>query len=364
MLPKKNVLLVINSELINGGVPNVIMKIVRRLSDRFSFDIVTYYNGRGLYDEEFESYGGKIFRLSLLDYSKHKLSYPFRYCQIKKRVKRILKEKKYDVIHCHDGRESGIFLKFAEKAGVPVRISHAHGTYARGGNNKILLSYYSKCKKLIIKNSTKLLACSTQAGESLFGKADFTNVLNPVDAYSSEVKRVEHEGFNLLQIGYYCENKNQLFSMKLLRALIDDGINARLTFIGFPQEADYYEKMLKAVNELSLSENVIFLPSDADKAKVFSETDLVLMPSFTEGLPLVALESQMAHVKCLLSDKISTDANIGLVTYAEYGNVDAWKDAALKIYRNETGVLKINIDTDLIETGGWCNRIEAIYNGN
>ena len=49
--------------LTNGGVQKVIMNIVRNLHDAYTFDIVVFNNEKEFFDEEFESYGGKIFRL-------------------------------------------------------------------------------------------------------------------------------------------------------------------------------------------------------------------------------------------------------------------------------------------------------------
>ncbi len=361
---KKKVLLVINSDLIRAGVPNVVMTLVRNLSERFVFDVITYHKQEGQYDAEFESYGGKIFRLSLLDYGKHKVLYPFRYTQIKRFLKQILSEKQYDVMHCHNGTEAGIFLKYAKRRGIPVRLAHAHGTYLRKGNNKILLWYYAYCKKCIERYATTALACSTQAGESLFLSKKFMNVLNPVDISSYRgLEKKAHAGCNLLQIGYYCQNKNQLFSIQLLKALLEEKMDVKLTFIGFSQEEAYYAQMLKTMDALSIHEHICFLPSDADKAHVFSETDIVLLPSFTEGLPLVALEAQSAHVAVILSDRISADANLGLATYAKYNSLPAWTNAVKQIYLEKECCDKINVATEAIEANEWCNRIGEIYDG-
>ena len=363
MYCKRNILLVINSDLINAGVPNVVMTIVRNLSEKFTFDIITYHSKKGQYDAEFESYGGKIFRLSLLDYSKHKILYPFRRVQIKRFMRHILKDNKYDVIHCHNGIESGVFLECAKKKGIPIRISHAHGTYIRKGNNKILLRYYSRCKELIKQNSTHALACSNKAGNSLFISGNFVNVLNPIDVslYRGLVKN-PHNGCNLLQIGYFSQNKNQLFSIKLLKSLLDEKMDVRLTFIGFPQEEEYYNQMLKTIDDAYIKESVRFLPRDADKAEVFKETDIVLLPSFTEGLPLVALEAQSARVPCILSDHVSEDANIGLAYYAKYDDIEEWKTTVRKAYNDKNNADTRGVNTDMIEINGWCDRIGATYN--
>jgi len=364
MSVKKNVLLVINSDLVNAGVPNVVMVIVRNLSKYFNFDIVVYHNQDGQYDDEFKSYGGKIFRLSLLDYKRHKILYPLRYVQIGNFIKKILKQKKYDIIHCHNGIESGIFLKYAHLFEIPTRIAHAHGTYLRKGNNKILLWYRLQCKKLIQKNLTVAVACSTQAGKSLFDTVDFINILNPVSISSYlDLEKKQHTGCNLLQIGYFCANKNQIFSIKLLKKLLEKKMDVKLSFVGFPQDEVYYAEMLRLIDELSLNENVKFLPSNIDKSQVFSDIDIVLVPSFTEGLPLVALEAQAAHIMTLMSDHVTLDANIGLGFYAKYNDFHEWENAINEMYCEKSNYSQVNIDTDLIETNSWCNRIGAIYYG-
>lgn len=364
MNKKKCVLLVINSALIKAGVPNVVMTIVRNLSDYFTFDIVTYNDENGDYDLEFVSYGGNVFKVSLLNYDKHKVLYPFRHIQIKRFLKKIFSEKKYDIIHCHNGIEAGIFLRYACLNGIPIRIAHAHGTYNRRGNNKVLLWYHSYCKKLIQQYATTALACSTQAGESLFLSKKFINALNPIDiSFYRGVVKTAHTGCHLLQIGYFCSNKNQLFSIRLLKSLLEANIDAKLTFIGFPQDDVYYVKMLKEIEKLSVEREVCFLPKDADKAKAFSDTDIVLLPSFTEGLPLVALESQAAYVPVIMSDHVSADANLGLATYVKYDDLIGWEAEVKQILSQKEFVDKSSVNTDRVELNGWCNRIGEVYNG-
>ena len=131
----KRVLFVINSNLDNAGVPNVLMQIVRKLKEEFVFDIVVGNSAKGFYDDEFLSYGGKIFRHDLVDYSKSKVFYGKRGKQTYQKVKEVLKENKYDIIHCKNGVEAGFALKTAYKVGVPIRIVHSHGTYTNRGKN-------------------------------------------------------------------------------------------------------------------------------------------------------------------------------------------------------------------------------------
>ena len=60
---KKRVLLVSCEGLGNGGVQAIMMGIVRNLYTEFHFDILLFTSEKRYFDDEFLSYGGKIFRV-------------------------------------------------------------------------------------------------------------------------------------------------------------------------------------------------------------------------------------------------------------------------------------------------------------
>lgn len=323
----RRVLLVVGGPLVNAGVPNVVMNIVRELHSEYTFDVLCLADGEGCHDKEFEAYGGTIYHVKTLEYAQHKLLFAKRMFQIRKAVSDLLEQKTYDVIHCHCGIDAGICLKVAQKYGVRQRIAHAHGTYIRKGRNYFLRFYNWLNKKMIVLYSTKRLACSELAGQTLFLGAAFDNVLNPVDVdfYHSTTKK-QHSGLQLMQIGYYCKNKNQLFSLRIVKALLQKGIDVSIRFIGYASEPQYAESMKAYIVENALEERVTLLPSDADKRKHLSEVDYTLVPSESEGLPLVALESQAANVPCVLSNNVPADVNMGLAHYLSIEDLDAWVD--------------------------------------
>lgn len=323
---KKRVLMVVNSPLVNAGVPNVVMKIVRELHDRFIFDVLTYTDEKGFFDEEFLSYGGEIFHVSLFQYQSHKILYGYRGKQLEKAVRNILRRKKYDIMHCHNGEESGPCLKVARKMGISVRISHAHGKYYAYSKNPVRIGYFNKCIDQVKSYTNVRLSCSGISGKTLFKDMAFENILNPVDySFYSGIVVQKHEGINLLQIGYYADIKDQLFSIRLLDHLVRKGHNIKLYFIGYVLEQAYYDEMNKLIETLGLENKVSFLPSDSDKSELLPIIDYILLPSKSEGLPLVALEAQSANIKCILSDVVTRDVDFGLAFYAEK-KLDIWEE--------------------------------------
>ena len=324
---KKRVLMVSFSELGTSGVSAIIMRLCRQLCSEYTFDVVTLSEKKGAFDEEFRALGGEIFPFHVRQYADNRILFPLSFFQIQKQFRDLLKDRNYDIIHCHSGYYDGVFHWLAKKAGIRQRISHAHGTYVWGGANIVMRMYLRCCKELTRKNATVRLACSDIAGETLFLGEKFINVLNPVDAsYYENVKRSEKKGIGLLQIGYFCGLKNQLFSLKLLHKLIEDGVDVRLDFIGYPNEDGYYERMCSFIAKNGLEEHVRFLPRDADKVQAFSDADFCLLPSVSEGLPLTALEAQAARVVCLMSDHISPDADLGAARFLPHDAVGVWAE--------------------------------------
>lgn len=327
MADKQRVLMVVPTELCNAGVPNVSMSIVRQLKDRYIFDFLTFSQKSGIYDNEIKAYGGQIFQCSLLDYATHQVTYPLRAYQIETQLRCILGSQNYIAVHSHVGVESGIIMHEAARFGVKKRITHAHGTYVRHGKNLILRAYLQFCKKEIKRWATVRLACSELSGKSLFLDQQFHNILNPVDIeYYENICHKYHESLNLLQIGYYCENKNQMFSLKLLNALLLQGIKCKLKLIGFAASEEYYKRMMEYIENHRLKQSVCFLPPDSDKRIVFEDADVLLLPSKSEGLPLVLLEAQSGGVVCLASKTVTNDANMGGVIYCSIDHMDEWID--------------------------------------
>lgn len=309
---KKNVLFVINSELSNSGVPGVVMQIVRNLHEDYTFDIIAGSTKPGYYDKEFESFGGTIRRLDLIDYASGKLKFVMQGKQIYNAVNDILAQKKYDVIHCHNGYGCGPALKAAFKHKIPIRIAHSHGTYLVRGKNIVSRIYKKNCMRLAIKYSTARLACSEIAGKTLFLNRDFKNILNPINLNLYQNCKVGHDGINLVQIGYYNSLKNQLFSIEVLKNILDYGTKTKMHFIGYDTGVGYLDKLKNKASEYQVSDSIVFLPSDYNKAEIFALSDFLLLPSKSEGLPLVALEAQASGVYCLASDHVSNDVNMGL----------------------------------------------------
>ncbi len=361
-MSKKRVLLVINTPLANAGVPHVIMSIIKGLKENYDFDLVSYSSSldKGDREKEFLSYGGNIYKFKVINYLKYKIFFFINYFIIKMNISKIIKKGNYDIIHCHNGIESGIVLKVAKKNDINIRITHAHGRYDRKGKNLLLRFYNILNKNNIEKYATNKLACSFDAGNSLYLSGKFNNVYNPVEVskYSSIVYK-KHDIINLLQIGYFCNNKNQIFSIEVLNNLISKGKSAILYFIGFICDQNYYTSLINKIKQYKLENNVIFLDKNVEKSKYFNIIDFLLLPSFSEGLSITTLEAQSANIPCIVSSCIPKDCDCGLVKFLDNNSPQLWASYIINYKRSGQKINQKKMGK--IDLFGYCKEIEKIY---
>lgn len=320
----KKILMVACNNLALGGIQNVIMNIVRHLSDEYRFDIVCFDKAKCHYDDEFQSYGGSIFRIPFYSGEsviRRKLDFYLRGHYLACSIKAVIQEHgPYDAIHCHNMNESGIVLKQAYQCGIPIRISHAHTALPKK-YNCIAKIYVAWLKKCINTYATDKIACSTIAGDTLFGQGVSKTIYNTVDEkfFEEPSSNKQHsKAPALLQVGLFCENKNQAFSVDVLYHIRKCYPDATLTLIGRAPGLEYerYVGTIKSgIKERGLEDGVAFLPADADVFNNMMKADYLLLPSQFEGLPVVLIEAQACGMHCFASDSVPKEVDCGGCTF-------------------------------------------------
>lgn len=142
-----------------GGIENFLMNVYRTIDKtKYQFDFILQSDEKSYFEDEINSFGGKIYKIPRIE--KH----PIKHIQS---LKKILKENDYIAFHRHTASSvTFVDLIVAHKAGIKQCISHDKKML-----NKI-------CRPLIRKFSTRRLACGVDAGEWLYGNADFDVVNN------------------------------------------------------------------------------------------------------------------------------------------------------------------------------------------
>lgn len=299
-----------------GGIETFLMNIYRNIDrNQIQFDFAVYAKEKGEYDDEIRKLGGNIYyfnsrRDGIINYYKS--------------WDRFLKEnyRNYTTIHMHVSSLTTIIpIKVAKKYNIKNRIIHAHNTYQAGTIHNIL----NKLHQInIMKYATKLFACSTEAGEYVFGKNKFKIIKNGIKAEEytfDEKKRLEErEKLNIkkgqlaiIHIGRFSEQKNHKFLIKIFKEFNEIESNSKLYLIGIGELKDKIESEIKQMN---LNDKVVFLGTRDDVPQVLQAMDVFLFPSNYEGLGIVAIEAQASGIQCFISDKVPKEVMItDLVNY-------------------------------------------------
>jgi glycosyltransferase involved in cell wall biosynthesis len=150
---------------------------------------------------------------------------------------------------------------------------------------------------------TQMVACADSVAET-FSRKDMVVVVNGHDvpkkfsrAEARAALDLPPDGLVLGQIGRLSFQKNQSFSLELLRGLPE----AKLLLLGIgPDQA----ALRSQINDTSLADRVRIIPAiPHDRiGLVYSAVDLVLFPSRFEGLSLAAIEAIHAGVPSLCTD--------------------------------------------------------------
>ena len=342
---KKRVLLISSGGLDKSGVPSVIMSIVRGMSEECTFDILLHTDKEGYFEQEFLSCGGKIFRFNK---KKYPLSFLNRLAELVRpialygKTRRLLRENgPYDVLHCHNDFDMAGCLAAGAKENVPVRVGHTHKTWNTDGG-LVTRTYRRLCRRVINRRATVRAGCSQVANRRFYGENIASQVV--YDAYRDDQFVFDPDAAapgnapTVIQVGYFCDNKNQLFTLNVFRRLAEKLPQARLCFVGADQ-GNYGKTLREEAARLGLKDRVEFLPPDADLPAVLRKSALMLFPSKAEGFGIVLIEAQASGLYCYASDVVPRETNVGGVSYLPLSaGPDAWAEAILseQKYRHKT----------------------------
>ena len=314
---KKIRVLIVSGNMDVGGIENQLMHLLRNADkEKFQIDFTTNME-HPFYEEEILSLGGRCIRICNTE-GKHF----FKYC---KELYNVL-HGNYDVVHSHELFHSGLVLLTAKLAGIKSRIVHAHNISDADENDahsSIVRKIYNwVMRKLILGCATQFCACSSPAGEFLYGKEiskkeNYNLIFNSIDV-SKFMSSKENDNcdncddwVNVLQVGRFTEVKNQLFSVEIANEFKKANKKIRILCVG-NNGNDYEQSVRNKINEYDVSEYIQLLGVRRDVPDIMARCDAFLLPSLYEGMPLVLLEAQTAGLNCVVADTFSHEVDFGI----------------------------------------------------
>lgn len=343
----------------SGGIEAVVLNYYRHIDrSRVQFDFYFAADSSLPQRQELERLGAGLYAIP--SYS-HPIAYH-------KALYDTFKQRKYSIVHAHLSTMSVFPLFAALRAGVPVRICHNHSTAHWGEGIKTLLKYILRPFNKIF--ATDWFACGEMAGRWMYGNKTFnagkvTVMPNAIDtvkfAYDPDARQrlreelgIPQDAFVVGHVGRFMYQKNHRFLVEIFAELYRQKPEARLLLIG---EGELKEQIQQQVRAFGLQDEVIFTGARQDVNKLYSAMDVFCLPSFYEGLGMVAWEAQANGLGVVLSKFVPWEAAISAecIFLSIKDSHFVWTEALCKKNRKKVkGVPDIH---------KWGQRLERTYVG-
>ncbi|POQ98654.1 hypothetical protein AU468_12380 [Alkalispirochaeta sphaeroplastigenens] len=375
MLQKPLRVVQVLGHLNRAGAETMVMNLYRKIDrTRVQFDFVIHTPERCHYEDEVESLGGRIFRVSPYRGINH-LAYARQWRGFFEANREI------PVMHSHVRSTASIYFKIAREYGVKT-IIHSHNTSSGRG---VAALAKNVLQRSITDNADLLFACSRDAGRWLFGdqalRSDTFHVIkNAIDVssfvYNPETRHRTRAALGLQDrtvfghIGRFHPQKNHSGLVDIFGEILKRDPRALLLLVG---DGELREQTEAKVRHQGLEESVRFLGSRPDIPDLLQAMDLFLMPSLFEGFPVTLVETQAAGLPCLIAANITPAIDFvpDLIHRREIAHDPAqWAQQALEIVRgssrrdtsaamkesgydiSENADLLVQLYTELATTGG------------
>lgn len=319
-----------------GGTETMLVNLLKNIDkDKYEFVFIENTQEKCWYDDEILKLGGKILRVK-----------PFSFRAIFTYIndlKELFVKEQFDVVHSHVFLHSGLVMLAARKAKIKKRIAHSHSAMRDKDNNIFKLKFL---RTLLLKNSTDLVACSTEAGVCLFGERFNEKgivIPNPInldvmDKITNKelvtIKKkysLNDKEYIIGHVGRLIEIKNHKFMLELAKKLNEDGINFKMIFVGDGPEK---QNIVQLIKKYGLEQKVILtgVVDNSEVYKLMKIFNLLLLPSIYEGLPVTLIEAQALNLYSIVSTNVSKESDLGinLMQFETVDNVLLWKKEILE----------------------------------
>ena len=245
----------------------------------------------------------------------------------------------YDVVHVHYFTLAPIIIPIAKKCGVKTRITHSHINRKSSFYKRSLLNLF---RRLMVNNSTLLMACSKEAGDNIFKVPNYVVFKNAIPsnkfAYNPLIRakvraelKVNEDVLVIGNIGSFrSQQKNHSFQIDVFKEVHHRNPNSILLFVG---DGVLRPKVEQKVKDCHLEECVIFAGLKDHTEDYYQAMDVFLFPSLYEGLGIVAIEAQVSGLPVVMSDQVPNEACISdLVTVCNLNSgIDIWAETLMNM---------------------------------
>lgn len=276
-----------------------------------------------------------------------------------------LRQGQYHAVHDHQGIAAGFHFFLAAGVLPPVRIAHFHNPVsdlADGSGGRVLQATRQNLGRLGIRFfATQVLGTSQTCLQEHGLSTDLFARLGP-RALHCGIDLASYVGDYGIEHNSLCEEfewplsarivlfvgrlgadqqnskastdnrKNPKFALEVARECLRSDKSLRLVMVGSGDQERH--RLQKLVLSWGLADRVRLCAARNDIPRLMIGSDLLIFPSKSEGLGMVAIEAQASGLRVLASDAVPEECSVvpGLVTfYSLNEGIAAWATLAQKI---------------------------------
>lgn len=333
-MSKSRILFIVPNLRIGTGVTSVIMNHYDKLIKKdYHIDFCALQNRESPFTELIKQNDGHIYFMP-----EGKNGYPSK-TRTPAFLKRLIQSGNYNIVHTNIVGRFAVYIGYySKKYGVPYRIYHAHNPRDIHDIRSLIASFVFDNMSVYYNN--RYLACSKDAGYSVFGKRKFEVIRNTINTdefkFSSKNRYFIRKELNIsdktLVVGTVCRisyQKNPFFIIDIFYALHKYNKNSVLLWAG---TGELDSQIKQYVKDKCLENFVLFLGSRSDITLFYSAMDIFVLPSRYEGLGIVYIEAQASGLPTFASDVVPMDTRVtDLIEYIPLSNsVEQWLDRIKK----------------------------------
>ncbi len=305
-MKKKRLILHIFGQMERAGAELRTIDLMRNIDrEQFQFHFCVLSGLPGELDNTIRSLGGQVHLINLYD-----ICFPWRFLHL-------LRKYQFEIVYSHVHYPSGFLLWFAAITNVPKRITHfRNSSDGRGSDIWHRLERRILCH-LIDRYSTHILAVSKAAMAEAW-KPNWTSdkrcqvIYNGIDL--NQIKEINEQyddvrkefgisqNANLyIHVGRLEAVKNHLRLLSIFTEIAAKDSTAHLLIVGRGNNA-IEAKLRIQIQKAELAQRVIFTYVRSDIPRLLNTANMLIFPSFYEGLPGVVLEATACGLPVLASD--------------------------------------------------------------
>ncbi len=258
-------------------------------------------------------------------------------------IRRFALDKGIQIIHSH-GYKADVYGAIVSKFSHLPLVATLHGWT----NEDKKVKFYETIDKLILRMINHLVPVSSVINEELKGRglngrkvtvipnAIDTEKFNPFREDAGPNDRLEAKSeLTIGTVGRLSPEKGHSCLLKVFKKVISSVPNLKLLIVG---DGALRSSLEKEAKDLGIEKKVIFTGMQKDMVSMYRAMDIFVLPSFTEGLPLVLLEAMSMELPVVATGVGAIPQVIGQNEGIQVPSkdMDALKEAIISLVNDST----------------------------